>query len=511
MSQAPDFPGLKRRELLAGLGAAAVSGLAAGAEPLQEAQVQAWDISTDVLVAGSGSAGASAAIEARQAGADVLLIESLPHFGGSSAMSAGVVYAGAGTALQRALGVADTVEAMSSFIIGAGGPHPPLDKIQLYCEQSPAHFGWLVAQGVPYAEKLSTAMTVPTDGESLYFSGAERAWPGRDLAVPAPRGHVPVARGMTGGRVLMEALLARLDVLGVVRRAGVAGQRLVLAGDGRVLGMEVTMAGERKTIRARRGVVLASGGFIHNREMVRNYAPRLYDCSVPWGNMGDQGMGINMGIAAGAAALRMAQGFAIVPLYPPESVLSGIVVNASGQRFVAEDTYYGVLGDAIAYHQQGRAWLITDEGSHLPPQQDNFPLVAEANTIGDLAVKLDFPRGALQHSVAYYNRHAENGTDPMFHKGAAFLRPLQGPPYRAWNLAVDQAFVPAHTFGGLHTTVDGQVLNSFAEAIPGLYAAGRTSAGLPGSPYIASGLSVGDCTFFGRRAGLAAAAQGVSA
>lgn len=511
MSQAPDFPGLKRRELLAGLGAAAVSGLAAGAEPLREAQVQAWDISTDVLVAGSGSAGASAAIEARQAGADVLLIESLPRFGGSSAMSAGVVYAGAGTALQRALGVADTVEAMSSFIIGAGGPQPPLDKIQLYCEQSPAHFGWLVAQGVPYAEKLSTAMTVPTDGESLYFSGAERAWPGRDLAVPAPRGHVPVARGMTGGRVLMEALLARLDVLGVVRLASVAGQRLVLAGDGRVLGMEVNMAGERKTIRARRGVVLASGGFIHNREMVRHYAPRLYDCSVPWGNMGDQGMGINMGVAAGAAALRMDQGFAIVPLYPPESVLSGIVVNASGQRFVAEDTYYGVLGDAIAYRQQGRAWLITDEGSHLPPQQDNFPLVAEANTIGDLAVKLDFPRGALQHSVAYYNRHAENATDPMFHKGAAFLRPLQGPPYRAWNLAVDQAFVPAHTFGGLHTTVDGQVLNSFGEAIPGLYAAGRTSAGLPGSPYIASGLSVGDCTFFGRRAGLAAAAQGASA
>ena len=70
--------------------------------------------------------------------------------------------------------------------------------------------------------------------------------------------------------------------------------------------------------------------------------------------------------------------------------------------------------------------------------------------------------------------------------------------------------MPAHTFGGLHTTVDGQVLDGFGDAIPGLYAAGRTAAGLPAAPYIASGLSVGDCTFFGRRAGLAAAGRSVA-
>jgi 3-oxo-5alpha-steroid 4-dehydrogenase len=500
-----EFPALKRRRLLAGLGALAAAPLAGAVRAQPAAVGQRWDISTDVLVAGSGSAGASAAIEARRAGAQVLLIESLPRFGGSSAMSAGVVYAGAGTALQRALGVQDSVEAMYSFLVGMGGPQPPLEKIQLYCEQSPAHFDWLVAQGVRYSEKLSLAMSVPVAGESLYFSGAERAWPARELAAPAPRGHLPAAPGMTGGRLLMQALLARVKELGVVMRSQVAGRRLIVAGDGSVLGMQITVDGKRRSIRARRGVVLASGGFIHNREMVRQYAPHLYQCSVPWGNMGDLGTGINMGVGAGAAALRMNQGFAILPLYPPESVLSGIVVNASGQRFVPEDTYYGVLGDAVAYHQQGRAWLITDRDSHLPPEQDNFPQVGQGNTLGDLANQLQFPRGSLQHTVAYYNRHARNGEDPLFHKSAAFLRPLQGPPYRAWNLSVDQAFTPAHTFGGLHTTVDGQVLNSFGETIPRLYAAGRTASGLPGAPYIASGLSVGDCTFFGRRAGLAAA------
>ena len=505
MTEQPNSPGLKRRDLLVGLGAAAATALAGGAAALPAAAVTSWDMDADVLVAGSGAAGASAAIEARRAGAEVLLIESLPRFGGSSAMSAGVVYAGGGTALQRELGVEDSVEAMFNFISGAGGRHPPLDKIRLYCEQSSAHFDWLVEQGVPYRAQLASSMTVPMAGESLYFSGCELAWPARELAQPAPRGHVPVAAGMTGGRVLMAALLAQVAALGVVMQAEVEGQRLVVGDDGRVLGMEVRVAGERKTIRARRGIVLASGGFIHNREMVRNYAPELYDCAVPWGNIGDQGMGINMGIAAGAAALRMHQGFAIVPLYPPDAVLSGIVVNAFGQRFVPEDTYYGVLGDAIAYHQQGRAWLITDQGSKPPALQDDFLQVAQGNTISDLARELGFPKGALQDSVAYYNRHAQNAEDPLFRKRPAFLRPLQGPPYRAWDLSVAKSFVPAHTFGGLHTGLDGEVISSFGEVIPGLYAAGRTSAGLPGAPYIASGLSVGDATFFGRRAGRAAA------
>ena len=290
----------------------------------------------------------------------------------------------------------------------------------------------------------------------------------------------------------------------------VAAERLVIESDGRIAGLLVTIDGERKAIQANRGIVLACGGFIHNRDMLQRYAPELYDCSVPWGNAGDLGDGINMGIAVGAVALRMHQGFAIAPIYPPENVLSGIVVNGAGQRFISEDSYHGVLGDAIAYHQQGRAWLITDQRSSYPAHQDSFLPVARGNSIGDIAGQLGFPRGALQHTVAYYNRHAGNGDDPMFRKSPEYLRPLQGPPYQAWDLSVDKAFFPAHTFGGLHTTVDGQVLNSFQDEIPGLYAAGRTTAGLPMAPYIASGLSVGDCTFFGRRAGRTAAQRAVA-
>ncbi len=506
---------LGRRQLLAGLGAAGLGAVGLGATDAGAAvlasSVSRWDLTVDVLVAGSGAAGVSAALEARAAGAEVLLLESLPRFGGSSAMSGGVVYAGGGTSLQRALHVEDSVEAMYAFIVAGSSPHASRDKIQLYCEESPSHFDWLLRQGINYTQKFTEAKGLPFGDESLYYSGNELAWPARDSALPAPRGHVPGVPGMNGGRSLMQALLARLRESGATLRARADSRQLVVESDGRVAGVIVSTPEGTQHIRALRGVVLACGGFIHNREMLQRHAPQLYDCSVPWGNAGDLGQGIVMGAAVGGETLRMHQGFAIVPMYPPENVLAGIVVNQSGQRFIAEDSYHGVMGDAIAYHQQGKAWLITDSQSSYAMPQDNFPLVAQSSSVGDLAARVGFPQGALQHTVAYYNRFAASGRDPLFQKGVAYVRPLQGPPYKAWDLSVDRAFFPAHTFGGLHTDIDGRVISVEGDAVPGLYAAGRTTAGLPTAPYIASGLSVGDCTFFGRRAGRAAATEGVPA
>ncbi len=501
MTEQHHKPGISRRVLLSSLGAGAAVTVATQAAALPRKAVKAWDGHTDVLVLGSGAAGVCAAMAAREAGADVLLAETLPQLGGASAMSGGVVYAGGGTALQKALQIQDSVEAMYAFLSRAGGIHPPLEKIALYCEHSPAHFDWLVAQGVPYREKFTQAKGLPMGDESLYYSGTELAWPARELAQPAPRGHVPGVVGMNGGRRLMQALLAAAKASGVRFLTSATAERLVIEQDGRIAGARLWVAGADQFIRAKRGVVLACGGFIHNREMLKRYAPQLYDCSVPWGNAAELGQGINMGISAGAAALRMHEGFAIAPIYPPEHVLGGIIVNRFGQRFISEESYHGVLGDAIAYHQGGEAWLITDARSEFGFVQDNFIAVAEGASIAELAGRLYLPKGALQQSVAYYNRHAAKGEDPLFRKSAAYLHPLREGPYKAWDLSVHNAFFPAHTFGGLHTTVDGQVLNSFGAAIPGLFAAGRNAAGLPTAPYIASGLSVGDCTFFGRRAG----------
>lgn len=469
--------------------------------------IRHWDITTDVLVAGSGAAGISAAIDAARAGAKVLVVEKLNKLGGSSAMSGGVIYAGGGTALQKALGYEDSVEDMYHYIAESGRKHPHLDKIQVYCEESVAHFDWLLANGVPYKEEFSASKGLAFNEAGLYYSGSEEAWPWRDRFKPVPRGHVPWEKGHQGGRKLMEALIASANALGVKSMKRVSAERLVLEDDGRVVGMIADVQGKRTRIRARRGVVLACGGFIHNREMVRLYAPELYDCSVPWANAGDLGIGIRMGMGAGAAALRMDQGFAIGPIYPPENTIAGIAVNENAQRFTTEEGYHAVMGNDVTYKHNGVAYFICDKTSDRPAGSDGQPLIAEADTIAELEQKAGFPEGSLQMTVDYYNRHARKGQDPMFHKSKKYLSAIDKPPFKVYDLSVDRAQYSSHTFGGLQTLPNSQVVNIWGDAIPGLYAAGRTTSGLPTSPYIASGISVGDCTFFGRKAGQSAAAD----
>jgi succinate dehydrogenase/fumarate reductase flavoprotein subunit len=264
-------------------------------------------------------------------------------------------------------------------------------------------------------------------------------------------------------------------------------------------------------VRARRGVVLACGGFIHNREMLKRYAPELYDCSAPWANAGDMGIGIRMGMGVGAAAIRMNQGFAILPLYPPERTIRGIVVNRTAQRFLPEDAYYAYAGHETAYNQHGVAYLVTDADSSYDAGDFRMPLLAESSSIAGLEEAGGFAAGALQHTVAYYNEHAARSVDPLWHKHPKWVAPLAKSPFRLYDLSVRTAFCPAHTFGGLETTVRSEVLDVAGERIPGLYAAGRTSAGMPSAPYIASGVSIGDCTFFGRQAGIHAAREEVAA
>jgi succinate dehydrogenase/fumarate reductase flavoprotein subunit len=496
---------INRRSFITAAGLAAVA-LPSSAS-LSAREVHQWDQTADVVIAGSGSAGTAAAIEASRLGNDVLVLEKLLKLGGSSAMSGGVVYLGGGTPIQKACGFDDTVEQMYKFIVAAGSKHPHLDKIQRYCERSVEHFHWLVQMGVPYKNSFTQTKGLPGTDDSLYYSGNELAYPCRDITKPIPRGHLPSELGWTGGRRLMQALLASAKKLGVKYQTQTSCERLIQESDGRICGVSVTVNGQQKMIRARKGVVLASGGFIHNRDMVKQHAPQMADCSVPWGNQADLGMGIQMGIAVGASTLRMDQGFTIIPLYQPEHVLKGIIVNKTAQRFIAEESYHAVVGYEIAYNQQGQAYLIADSRSHYGYDDYRVKVLAEGASLTELANKVGFPPGALQHSVSYFNQHAKEGRDPLFHKNQKYLQPLQQGPFYAYDLSVDKAFFPAHTFGGLHTSVDGEVINGFGEVIPGLYAAGRTTSGLPSAPYIASGLSVGDCTFFGRQAGRAVGGQ----
>lgn len=491
---------LARRQLLRASLAAAAAGTVA---PLLAKEVRGWTRVVDVVIAGSGAGGVCAAIEARRAGLDVLVIESQAALGGSTAMSGGVVYLGAGTALQKALGFDDSAEAMAAFITAASR-HPDYGKVALYCEESPSHFDWLVANGVSYNERFSPGKERPEEPISLFYSGGERGYPFREMAVPAPRGHVPAVRGR-GGAALITSLTGTARSLGVQFMTSAPLERLILESDGRIAGVAYQHSGTLNHIRTRCGVVLACGGFIHNRAMTMRHAPVLHDC-VPLAGVGDIGTGIRLAEGLGAATARLHEGFAILPLYPPERLLRGIIINRYGQRFVAEDSYYGVIGHNIAYLQHGTAYLIADVDCALDAGDNKFPERGRG-TLADLAMHLQLSPDALEATMAYYNSHCEQGRDPQLHKASEHLSPLR-PPFVAYDLSVGSTYFPAHTFGGLCTDIDSRVLHVDGEAIPGLYAAGRTARGLPTAPYMASGLSLGDATFFGRRAGRHLAKRG---
>jgi 3-oxo-5alpha-steroid 4-dehydrogenase len=181
-------------------------------------------------------------------------------------------------------------------------------------------------------------------------------------------------------------------------------------------------------------------------------------------------------------------------------------VNAQGQRFVNEDAYIGRTGDAILYKADGRAYLIVDDELYGPTQAFH-KLAAVAESFAELESELGLPAGRLVDTLEHYNRCAERGEDPLFHKAPEYLRPLSAPPYAALDCSTDNSVFAVLTLGGLAARATGEVLAEDGREIPGLYAAGRNVAGLcrEGRSY-ASGLSIGDASFFGRLAGRRAAA-----
>lgn len=497
---------ISRRSFL-GAGAAVVASSACSAIEPKQVPGRHWDMTADVVVMGSGAAGIAAAIDARRSGASVVVLEKYHRLGGSSGMSGGVCYMGGGTPLQKTHGFEDSVEDMYNYIVGAGSRHPHLDKIQLYCEESLNHFDWMYSNGVRYDGGFSAAKGVPMGLESLYYSGNEQVHPYHTMSKPAPRGHMISVRMDLGGRELLKVLTKSARDLGVKIIPAASCEQLIVASDGAVLGMQFSHEGSNKSIKANGGVVLAAGGFIHNRDMVKAHAPELYDCAVPWGNAGDLGEGIRMGVGVGGTTLRMNQGFAIMPLFQPEYPLKGIVVNQHGQRFTNEDNYHAFLGHDIAYKQDGVAFLLTDEVSSYKHDDYRLQVMATANTIAEIESEAGFSQGVLQQTVNFHNEHAINGSDPIFSKAKKYVSALNKPPFKLYDISSKNSFFVGHTFGGLETSIDAQVVHADGSFIPGLYAAGRTSSGLPSAPYIASGISIGDSLFFGRRAGSHAAAR----
>ena len=465
--------------------------------------VQGWDRESDVVVVGFGCAGACAAIEAAEAGAETLVLERSGGGGGTSAMAGGLIYMGGGTPVQEACGYHDTVDGMFTFLMAACGPAADEAKVRLYCAGSVAHFHWLEAHGVPFKRSFyaEPSMEAPTD-DCLVFSGGEDAYPFDTLTPPVPRAHKP-QHPNAAGRFLMQRLVAATERAGATILCDARADTLIVERDGRVAGVVVRHDGRELVVRARRGVVLTAGGFVQNDAMLRHHSPLLARCSWRLGVDGDDGRAIRMAMGAGADVARMHAGEVAVPITPPRRLIRGILVTSAGQRFINEDAYYGRVGQEALFRHGGRMFLIVDTAIY-ERNLAGFEAHFVEETIADLERSVGFPEGSLQGTVSLYNRHAAEGVDPLFHKHANFLQPLTQAPYAAVDCSTDKVLWATFTLGGLRTTPESAVLRPDDQIISGLYAAGRTTNGIAAEGYV-SGISLGDGTFFGRAAGRSAA------
>jgi 3-oxo-5alpha-steroid 4-dehydrogenase len=460
--------------------------------------------------------------------------------------------------VQRAAGAVDTTEAMFDYLRLEVGGVVSDETLRRFCDGSVEMVRWLAELGVPFDPSVCPYKTsYPSDAHYLYYSGSEAAGGFRDAAPPAPRGHRVHGPG-TSGRVLFTHLARAARDAGVrilphtrvsdlviedSRVVGVTAEQLSgwPARAHRVLSRYAAKPGlyypplrralhpwvaalERRYARplritARRGVVLAAGGFIQRRELVREHAP-AYRGGLPLGTPGDDGSGIELGVSAGAATAELGSVSVWRFISPPSAFLGALLVDADGRRVCDESRYGAALGHALVNGHGGRGWLLVDDAlvgearAQLGEQTVWFQrLQAEyllrrrrssGGTITAAAVRAGIDPDGLRDTLDAHNTAAEQGKPDPVGKPAEFVRPLTTPPYSLLDISIRPSAAypcPMLTLGGL--VVDertGTVLRPDGSPIAGLYAAGRTAVGICSRSYV-SGLSLADCVFSGRRAG----------
>jgi len=466
----------------------------------------------DVIVVGSGAAGLSAAIEACEAGATVMLVEADTHLGGATRNSTGVVYA-VGTSTQAEDGVEDDPDAFYAYIMTLNQYACRPDLMRRYADESANMLEWLKGKGVEFPAN----MLVHSD-----VSGVRR-------------GHT----SKTFGLGLADALINHAGAIGVESALGTRIGGLIVE-DGRVAGIR---AGDTE-LRAG-GVVLATGGFGNNPEMLKKWFPSAaYHGGRTWAVHIDApfilGDGITLGEQVGAQITGHDRGliqptpcFArnVEAFLPPWVV----AVNKEGKRFMAEWDSYSVVGYLINEQTGRRCWAIFDHPtlvangddlSYADPYNSGLAIssweehtiagevargvVARADTIEALSEKIGLDPAAVTETIRVYNRDIRQfGEDRLFRKDGNG-RPLtlvETAPFYA--VEVRPAII-GFTAAGLDIDIDGHVLDTRGIIIPGLFAAGEVLGCFHGKRYGGGGMSIGSAVLFGRDAGRIAAREALA-
>ena len=521
-----------------------------------------WAMEADVVVVGFGGAGACAAIAAREAGADVIALDRFAG-GGATRYSGGLVYLGGGTPAQREAGIDDPVEEMVKYVALEVGDATSPEVIRRYCHGSNEMYAWLTAHGVKFDGSYYDGKAVMApEGYYLQYSGNEKTPSYAKQAKPAARGHKVVGTGFSG-YAMFDALKASAEQIGVRLVPHSPVTRLVTDAAGAVIGVEARMLDPESIeqhqnlyakvdpmmpfnakpaakasqasakledehsrpvlIRARKGVVLSTGGFSHNHTMLSEHAPliaRNVHATMRMASLGCNGSGHRLGASAGGEMQGMDRTY-VGRIMVPALYVKGAMVNSRGERFAPEDAYNSILGAAILAQPNAEARLIINAKDFWKVVREClfsgwvmfrffggaamlnilFGGTKRAKSIAGLARKCGLDPAALERTIARYN--ADIGGEDAFGKAPENCAPIKDSAYYAIDFSVGNtlAFSQFFTIGGLRVDEDsGLVLRPGGGAIPGLYAAGRTAFGLCSNQYV-SGLSLGDCVFSGRRAG----------
>jgi 3-oxosteroid 1-dehydrogenase len=530
----------------------------------------------DVVVAGSGAAGMTAALTAAHLGLSALVIEKAGSFGGSTARSGGGIWA-PGNSVLRAAGVADTPEQARAYLahVAEGVPaarreavlaHGP-EMLGLVLAKTPVRFAWVPGYADYYPEApggLAAGRSiepVPLDGRRVLggelahlarpylpspvaITQAEYRWLSLGRHPRGVRAAARVAGRAARARLLGQRTLSMGQALAAGLRAGLSASDVpvwldtaladLVVEDGRVTGVHATRDGETVLIRARRGVLIATGGFERDEDMRRRYQRAPTGTEWTTGAAGNTGDGIRAGLDLGAATGLMDDAWWGPSIALPggpyfclaERSLPGcVLVNGAGQRFVNEsapyvDAVHAMYDANTPENPHIPAWLVFDQRyrdryvfAGLPPHR---PLprrwyaagaVVRADDLAGLAQAAGVDAEGLVKTVARFNEFAAAGRDEDFGRGdSAYdryygdprlanpnLAPLARPPFYAVKI------VPGDlgTKGGLRTDELARVLRADGTVIEGLFAAGNASEAVMGHSYAGAGATIGPAMTFG--------------
>jgi urocanate reductase len=494
--------GISRRKFIAGTGAAVAGTLAAGA--LLPGKVEAvpppkkWDKTTDVLIVGTGYAGLAAAIEAHDAGAKVIIVEKAPIIGGNSAIASGI-YNCSEPDVQAKYGIKDSPELHYSQTLAAGDYRGDPEKVKYMTFNALAGRKWLEQLGVVFDPKPYTAVG------ALWARSFDPVGKGRGGLI------IKVLKGQVDKRNI--PILMNVKLKALVRQKPIEGD---------ILGAVVVDKKKDVFIKARRAVILATGGFGADVTMRMKHDPRL-TADVPTTNVATAtGESIVIAENEGADVIGMdfIQMLIACNYYTKKygsltnlGVDHALFVNLEGKRFVAEDQRRDVMAEALLKQPKKVLFWVADEqcakrfNPKITEEIIKDSLAFRAPTLEALAKilneKFQIPEKTFLESVAKYNEAVAKKKDEAFGKKPDNLKPVSKGPFYA---SPTQAGVH-HTMGGVQTKgTTAQVIGRDNKIIPRLYAAGEVTGGVHGTNRVGGNATV-DCVVFGRNAGINAAKE----